>query len=194
MMPFVWKRCHEMHLRQGQRRGAVTLLIAAVLVYALIYLNDRRAKPEPMLAWIDQGPGVMAVEISDSKGPQGIYFLPAAKALQHIDEITGNKMQADSPDLPADGATASTYHGVLKFTDMPVVKRLALGLPVDVNRATEGELAMVPGIGERTAAMIVQMRQEKGEFSELADLMSIPGIKDGKLRELKRYLTAGPNL
>jgi DNA uptake protein ComE-like DNA-binding protein len=199
MTPFVWNGCHEMHLQQGQRRGAVALLIVAVSLYAMALLDDRRSRSEPALAWRDQGPGMKAVEIHEFRGAEGIYFLPAATALRHVTEITENRIEAGSADLAVDplsrmdAASVSALRGALKITDMPVAKRLALGLPIDVNRATEGELSMVPGIGERTAATIVQMRQDKGEFSELADLKTIPGIKDGKLRELKKYLTTGTN-
>jgi len=74
---------------------------------------------------------------------------------------------------------------------LSAVTRLALGLPIDLNRATEEDLLLVPGIGEKMAARIVRVRQEKGKIERLADLTTIPGIKDKKVRQLEKYLAVG---
>ena len=46
----------------------------------------------------------------------------------------------------------------------------------------------MPGIGDRMAAQIVQLRLEKGAFRDLSDLAAVPGIKEKKLNSLKDYL------
>ena len=56
--------------------------------------------------------------------------------------------------------------GVLTIGDMPAVRRLALGLPIDLNRASAEDLSLVPGIGERMAIEIVQRRQTDGEVRD----------------------------
>jgi competence protein ComEA len=76
----------------------------------------------------------------------------------------------------------------MKIEEISAARRLALGLPVDLNRASEGDLSLVPGIGERMAVQIVQLRIERGEFRNLSDLMAVPGIKEKKLNGLKGYL------
>ena len=81
---------------------------------------------------------------------------------------------------------------MLKISDMSSVTRLALGLPVDINRATEEELTLVPGIGESLAYQIVQLRNLRGEFERLADLKAVPGIKEKKLQNLEKYLFVEP--
>jgi len=81
---------------------------------------------------------------------------------------------------------------MLKISDMPSVTRLALGLPVDINRATEEEFTLVPGIGESLAYQIVQLRNLRGEFERFEDLKAVPGIKEKKLQSLEKYLFVGP--
>ena len=88
--------------------------------------------------------------------------------------------------------SVSAAEGTLKITDMPSVTRLALGLPIDINRATEEELSLVPGIGESLANQIVHLRQLRGKFGGLEELTAVPGIKERKLRTLEKYLSVGP--
>jgi competence protein ComEA len=78
--------------------------------------------------------------------------------------------------------------GVAILGEMSAAKRLALGLRIDLNSASEGDLSLVPGISDRMAAQIRQLRLEKGEFRDLTDLLAVPGIKEKKLNGLKDYL------
>jgi competence protein ComEA len=75
---------------------------------------------------------------------------------------------------------------------MAAARKLALGLPVDVNRISEEELSLVPGIGEIMAYKIIQLRRERGGFRDLTDLTALPGIKEKKLNSLKGYLIVRP--
>jgi len=56
---------------------------------------------------------------------------------------------------------------------MPAVRRLALGMPIDLNRASAEELSQVPGIGEKLAVQIVQLRQMRRQFESVSDLMAV---------------------
>lgn len=65
---------------------------------------------------------------------------------------------------------------------------------VDLNTATAAELEALPGIGPRTAELIVQYRQEQ-PFTKVEDLMNIRGIGERtflRLRPLIRVDEAGP--
>ena len=65
---------------------------------------------------------------------------------------------------------------------------------VDLNSATAAELEALPGIGPRTAELIVQYRQEQ-PFTRVEDLMNIRGIGERtflRLRPLVRVDDAGP--
>lgn len=187
-----------MKVREGQRVGEMILLIAALAVYGGILLHDRHPVPASPLPWGDQGSGRIAVEITGSRGADGIYFLPEATASAELSKITGNDAPmahaglADVRLSSASGFAVSTGGGVLKITELSSVKRLALGLPIDLNRATQEELLLVPGIGEQTATRIVQMRELRGDYERLADLTAVPGIKERKLRDLEKYLVVGP--
>ena len=96
--------------------------------------------------------------------------------------------------IPNGAAIAiSLAGGVVTISDMSAIRRLALGLQIDLNRASVEDLSLVPGIGERMAIEILQRRQMVEKFTVLSDLTTVPGIKEKKLNGLKKYLTIGSN-
>jgi len=63
------------------------------------------------------------------------------------------------------------------------------GGKVNINTATEADLMTLPGIGEAKAALIVNYREEHGNFSKIEDLMQISGIKEGIFQKIKNNIT-----
>ena len=187
-----------MQVGEGQRLGALTALIASLFVYVGIFVHDRYPFPAMPLPWGDQGPGTIAVEVTGKQGADGIYFFPKATAIAQLNKITGNEVKGENSGFTeawrsaGSALSVSAAEGMLKITDMPSVTRLALGLPIDLNSATEEELTLIPGIGESLAGQIVQLRQLRGKFAGLAELTAVPGIKEKKLRVLEKYLSVGP--
>jgi competence ComEA-like helix-hairpin-helix protein len=187
-----------LQVREGQRLGALTLLIASLVVYAGAFSHDRYPLPVLPLPWGDQGPGMVAVEVTGQRGAEGIYFFPEAKAFTQLSKIIDYEVRgeesgfADALRSAGSALSVSAAGGVLKITDMPSTTRLALGLPIDLNRATKEELSLVPGIGEKLADQILQTRELRGKFDRLADLTAVPGIKDKKLRSIEQFLSVGP--
>ena len=187
-----------MTVREGQRVGGLTLLIVSLAVYGWILFQDRHPHPAPPLPWGDQGPGKMAIEVATGRGADGIYFVPEATAVTELSKITGLDVPVVRGAFVKAGISSdsvisvSTEKGALKITELSAAKKLALGLPINLNRATEEDLLLVPGIGEKMAARIVQVRQERGRFEELADLTAVSGIKEKKLQQLEKYLKVRP--
>lgn len=56
---------------------------------------------------------------------------------------------------------------------------------LDINRADKESLMTLPGIGESKADVIIQYREEHGDFTAIEDLMEIPGIKEGVFNKIK---------
>ena len=79
----------------------------------------------------------------------------------------------------------------LDIGEMNAAERLALEMPIDLNRATLEDLMLVSGIGERTAEKIVAYRNEVGPFKAVEDLKKVPGIKERKLSQLRKYFCIG---
>lgn len=187
-----------MRVSEGQRLGALTVLIASLFVYVGASIHDRYPFTALSLPWGDQETGMIAVEVTGRRDADGIYFLPKATAVTQIYKITDHDVKGESSGFAEQGRSAgsalsvSAAGGTLEIMDMPAVSKLALGLPIDLNRVTEEELALVPGIGESLADQIVRLRQRREKFAGLEELTAVPGIKERKLRILEKYLSVEP--
>lgn len=60
---------------------------------------------------------------------------------------------------------------------------------INVNKSTQEQLMMLPGIGEKTAKNIVAYRQANGPFRSIDDLSKVKGISKKKLNKLRPNLT-----
>ena len=184
-----------MHVREAQNVGALMILVASLALYGGSLLIDRYPLPETSLPWGSQGPGMIAAEVSGSKGGDGVYFLPERMTIATILKVVGMEGKIEPADEPLSADTGYTIRaedGMLKISAMPTVRRLALGMPIDLNRTSAEELSQVPGIGEKLAIQIVQLRELRRQFESVSDLIAVQGIKEKKLNNLKKYLTVKP--
>ena len=60
---------------------------------------------------------------------------------------------------------------------------------VDINSAGIEELTSLDGIGETLAQRIIDYRQEHGVFSDLSEIMNVPGIGQGIYEKIAPYIT-----
>lgn len=59
---------------------------------------------------------------------------------------------------------------------------------ININFADAGSLGLLPGIGEKTAADIIEFRNSNGLFSCIEDIMNVTGIKESKFSKIKDYI------
>ncbi len=177
---------------QSQIKGMVVLALVFAIIPFIRFVYPTVPCPNPPVHSL-AAENTVPVEIISERGIAGIYFLEKGSSLTHLlRETTHYENVPTLPDVHQAMALRLTddtqaQHGVL-IEQMESAKRLALGLPIDINRATMDELILVPGIGAVTAEKIVLLRKEKGGFVSLDELKEISGIKDKKLQKLKPYL------
>jgi competence protein ComEA len=63
--------------------------------------------------------------------------------------------------------------------------------PINLNTATAAQLDTLPGIGARTAQLIVEHRQKNGNFKKVEELMNIKGIGEKTFLKIKPMVTVG---
>ena len=61
---------------------------------------------------------------------------------------------------------------------------------VELNSAAQQELDLLPGIGPVKAAAIIDYRAEHGPFSDVQELLEVPGIGEATLEGLRDYVCA----
>jgi competence protein ComEA len=59
---------------------------------------------------------------------------------------------------------------------------------ININTAGVNDFVKLPGIGVKTAEKIIQLRNQKGKFRKLEDLMEVRGIGEVKFNKIKMYL------
>ena len=64
----------------------------------------------------------------------------------------------------------------------------ALDGVVNLNTASAEELSLLPGVGPSRARAIIELRQQRGGFKRVEDLLEVKGIGESSLAKLKPYL------
>lgn len=61
--------------------------------------------------------------------------------------------------------------------------------PININTASRHELTRIPGVGEKTAQLIIEYRQANGNFTSIDGIKNIKGISENKFQRIKDTLT-----
>lgn len=63
---------------------------------------------------------------------------------------------------------------------------------VNLNTATVDQLSTLPGIGKKTAELIIEYRTKSGGFKKIEELMNVKGIGEKTFLKLKPLVSAPP--
>jgi competence protein ComEA len=63
---------------------------------------------------------------------------------------------------------------------------------VNLNTASAVQLAALPGIGPKTADLIIQYRQKAGGFKKIEEVMNVRGVGEKSFLKLKSLITVTP--
>lgn len=100
-------------------------------------------------------------------------------------------IQMDSISLKND-KEVDLKQEVLNFNTRSFKKSKTKSLPaeksINLNSAVLSDLVRLPGIGEKTAIKILELRTKQGGFKKVEDLIKVKGIGETKLNNIKKYL------
>ncbi len=68
----------------------------------------------------------------------------------------------------------------------------AAAAKVDLNTATGEELESLPGVGPRTAELIIDYREQHDGFEKIEELMNVRGIGERTFLRLRSLITVTP--
>ena len=139
--------------------------------------------------------GTIYVYVCGHVETPGVYQLPAearvCDALQLAGGVTedGNPEALNQAECMTDGQTLYVP-GLDENVDVAGMTQQSKedGL-ININQADREMLMTLPGIGESKADMIIQYREEHGNFQSIEELMDIPGIKEGVFNKMKEKIT-----
>lgn len=129
----------------------------------------------------------------------GVYTLPAgARVHEFVAAAGGLSPAADALSINMAGKVTDGQRIVVRAVPPRVAApgaasttdRPAAPGPINLNAASEQDLAALPRIGPVTAAAIVKWREENGGFDSVDELLKVRGIGQATLDALRPYLTA----
>jgi competence protein ComEA len=62
---------------------------------------------------------------------------------------------------------------------------------INLNTATAAQIATLPGIGPKTADLIVEYRQKNGPYKKVEEIMNVRGVGEKSFLKLKSRLSVG---
>lgn len=174
-------------MSEHQIRGIIAVCVVLTMIPLILFITSLPIKSEaPILSTSDLR--TLAVEVETSAG-SGIYFVePDSTTKQLLPRIGLPANINDDMKIRTGTRIRLNHEGRIVTEKMEASKRLALGLPLDVNHARVHELALIPGVGDKMAARIVEYREKTGPLKSINQLKEIRGIKDKKLSRLTPYL------
>ena len=71
----------------------------------------------------------------------------------------------------------------------PVVATMEV---INLNSASAAQIASLPGIGLKTAELVVQFREKNGPFKKIEEIMNVRGVGEKSFLRIKDRLTVTP--
>ncbi|MBR3313715.1 MAG: helix-hairpin-helix domain-containing protein [Atopobiaceae bacterium] len=95
--------------------------------------------------------------------------------------------------IPVEGEVTATAGGGMDTVALPSEASAnpsgdGLAGLVNINEAAAEELCTLPGVGEATAAAIIEDREAHGPFASVDDLMRVSGIGEKKLAKMRERI------
>jgi len=179
-----------MVISEHQIKGIIAVsIILAIIPFMSFIRSFQRDLKSPVLS--TSGSNSLIIEVVAENGVSGIAFVDRGTSVnQMLAKLAYHRIIKEDIQLQNGmkiRLVPEKDHQGLIVEKMDAVKRLALGLPLDINLASLDELILIPGVGEALAANIVTQREKIGRFERIDELMDIKGIKGKKLAKLRPY-------
>jgi len=146
----------------------VILFLTGLFILGYIYVEFIKNSPAPENKYIDY-----------SKEDSLFYLYSRSKAESDSNEsslMSDEEIKKQVLELP----DSFTY----EKKDISTLTEKS----IDINSAGINRLTLLPGIGEKTAEKIIELRTERGKFKKLDELMDVKGIGEVKFNKIKKFL------
>ena len=176
---------------ERQIKGIIAVSVILALIPLVLFLTSSLMNSKyPVLS--ESNLQTIIIEVVSENGESGVFFAEPGTSMNQIFSQAGFNRIITEDNQIRNGMkirliSEEDQRGVI-IEKMDAAKRLALGLPLDINRASFDDLTLIPGVGGILAADIVAWREKIGRFETLDQMMEIKGIKGKKMSKLRQYL------
>jgi len=173
------------------------IVIAALTTAGIVFfgVGSVPGSPIPPATFIsspDPQPGLVTVHVSGAVTDPGLVGVTDGARV--ADAIAAAGGSIPGADLSAINLAAPVRDGdqIVVPTSSGSGMATAAGVEADgrvrLNSASTTELETLPGVGPVLAERIVEHREAHGPFTEIEDLLDVPGIGEAKLAALRDYV------
>lgn len=175
-------------------KRALIGVFVLVCVISVAVVARGHSQPVVETAPIVVAPPKVVVDVAGGVKSPGVYELPAnSRVMDAIKAAGGTRPGTDTSDINLariikDGEQIyleSSVATVVNSQGAPVHKAKRKTGPININRATAGELDALPGIGSVLASRIIEYRKTNGPFLSVDDLQKVSGIGSAKFVQFK---------
>ena len=125
---------------------------------------------------------------------EGFYYFSREQNIGELMRASGglrnDMLSAEDFFMKVKSGSRVIFMGGVEIEDMDAQARMNFFLPLPVNLSSEEDLALIPGIGVKTAKAIIDYRDKNNGIRDLQELTSVKGLGKEKLKSLIPYLTA----
>jgi competence protein ComEA len=174
------------------------IVVAALATAGIVFFGPGSvpgppAPPSAVAAVVTAGTDLVTVHVSGAVADPGLVGVGESSRV--ADAIAAAGGTTSGADLQAINLAAPVRDG--DRVVVPVSGDSEDGLAaasvedarVRINIATPVEIETLPGVGPVLAGRIVEYRETHGLFSEVEDLLDVPGIGEAKLATLRESVT-----
>ncbi len=178
---------------------AGTGLLVTLLVFYLVFIWSRAVLPKegPPAFFMEKDPGIW-VELGEGFPSPGIHQFYDGVSPSTVIEMTGvamapvfnGNLSENRPLVSGERLEIVRYWGKvieIKRDFMPAGRRIALGVPLHVDRMAMEDWLVLPGVGVVTAQRIEKNRQQNGAFCSLEGLSRVKGVGRGRIRAWSEF-------
>ncbi|MBO0701604.1 MAG: ComEA family DNA-binding protein [Candidatus Dormibacteraeota bacterium] len=181
-------------LSEHRRLLALLSVPAALAVATLAGVWWFLPQPATRTSTANQLPALAApspgfeVQVSGAVLHPGIYFLPPGSRGWTAVQMAGGLAPNANPNQLPNLAQKLKDGSVIKVPALTSRASVPASEKVNLNAATAGQLAAVPGFTSQFAQAVVQYREQSGGFTSLTQLRSVLGMDPAAFAEAKPYL------
>jgi competence protein ComEA len=169
---------------EGRRTLLAVVILGVVAGAGMGWVERRPEAPLPITAVTAESVSLLRVHVAGWVMSPGVVEIPDGS-------IVADAVAAAGGLRPGASAEGINLAASLRSGDQILVPGPGESVPgsgdgrISLNRATASELEALPGVGPVLAERIVAYRSQNGPFTEVEDLLDVPGIGEAILASLR---------
>lgn len=153
----------------------LTNLFLFILIALLVFSNDLSLD---ILNMVNQ---TIKVNVKSNIFKDEVYTLEKGSTIADLLELVDiNKEEIDLSCL--------NLNAVLKNNDIVILDKKQEKEKISINNASLEELMEIPYVGEKTALLIIEYRNNVGSFKSIEEIMEVKGIGPKKFEKMKDHI------